>query len=336
MPGGAAAGREAGREGGKPAGAFERGARGERAPGEGCECGEGGIEPGEERDAVAGEACRRRQPGEFGDGLEVPGIIVVRPAEGSREFAAVADDQVTHEGRAKVVGDEAEGAGRMAGGWNCADAGQDLPRRVDRDGNRHRRGTSAEEGGGQAERMGAANAGAKDEPAIVQAAVAGAGDDRGAGRGSNCGSGAGVVAVTMCEEDAFERAADGFEGAEDGGRAIGEAGIDEGDAAGGDGDDEDVGAAGAGQPPDAGQGFFGEGGGHVLMVVDWRRSRSAGPKWVDGVPQCIAEEIDNDDGEGDSETGGHDDPGVRLEVLAAFSNHCAPFGRWRGDTQAEE
>jgi len=264
----AAAGREAGRERGKPAGAFERGARGERAPGEGCECGEGGIEPGEERDAVAGEACRRRQPGEFGDGLEVPGIIVVCPAEGSREFAAVADDEVADEGRTEVVGDEAERAGGMARRGDGADPGEDLLRRFDREGHGHRRGTAADERGRQPEGVAAADAGAKDEPAIAQAAVAGAGDDRGAGRGSNCGGGAGVVAVTMCEEDAFERAADGFEGAEDGGRAIGEAGIDEGDAAGGDGDDEDVGAAGAGQPPDAGQGLFGEGGGHAAIVPE--------------------------------------------------------------------
>lgn len=112
---------------------------------------------------------------------------------------------------------------------------------------------------------------ALDQPAIARASD----DGRSGGRGEG-GSRAGVVAVPVGEEDAFERAVEAGEGGEDGSGAIGEPGIDEGEAAGWEVDEVDVGSAGAADPTDPRDNVVGEGGGHEAMVAGLSGSAHGG------------------------------------------------------------
>lgn len=105
--------------------------------------------------------------------------------------------------------------------------------------------------------------------AIDQPAIARSGDDRCPGGRGEGGSRAGVVAVPVGEEDAFEWAVEAGEGGEDGRGAIGESGIDEDEAAGWEVDEVDVGSAGAADPTDSWDDVVGRCGGHEVMVAGW-------------------------------------------------------------------
>lgn len=270
---GAAARGEAAAEAREADGPFERGARGEWAAGESGEGAEGGVEAFEHGDAMAREADRRGNGGEFGDGLEVAGVVVVGPAEGAGEFASVADDEVADESGPRGFDDEAKRPWRVTGDGDGADAGEDVGLAVDGEGDEDRRGATEEECGDKAHGVAAADAGAEHEVTVAEAAVPGAGDDGRAGCGGDGCGGPGVVAVAVGEQDGLEGTAEGSDGLEDGRRAIGEPGIDEGEASGWEEGEEDVGAAGAVEPPDAGDDFFGWGGSHRLAV-------SGGWRWV--------------------------------------------------------
>jgi hypothetical protein len=251
------AGAECGAEAGQSTGTFEGGARGEGSAREGGEVPQGGVEALEQRRAVAGEPGTGCDRGELGDGLKIAGVVVIRKAECAGELAVVADDEVADEGGVEVFGDEAEGARGVAGNGHGKYGRQNMFRPLDRDRDENGRRRPPEKGRDQTDWVGSADLGTEEELAAVDAAVAGTGDDGGARRGSDDGGGARVVAVAVGEEDALERQVDGLEGGEDGGRAIGEAGVDQGSAPGGEGDEKDVGAAGSVEPPDAGDDEFG-------------------------------------------------------------------------------